>query len=91
MISVMIVAAVTVHWKNGMWATKNGVELPLLYAAASVGLALTGPGEYSLDTLLGWSSLWTPAVTWSVLAVGALAGTTNLVLRRRVEAPVAQK
>src|SRR5262245_29383900 len=83
MLSVMIVAAVTVHWKNGMWATKNGVELPLLYAAAAIGLALTGPGEYSLDTVLGLSSLWTPAVTWSVLAVGALAGVSNLALRRR--------
>src|ERR1700694_6235002 len=48
-ISVMIVAAVTVHWGKGL--VGDGIELPLLYAAAAFGLALTGPGPYSLD---GW-------------------------------------
>jgi hypothetical protein len=33
MIAVMIVAAVSVHWANGLFATANGIELPLLYAA----------------------------------------------------------
>jgi len=32
MLSVMIVAAVTVHWKHGYFAQSNGIELPLLYA-----------------------------------------------------------
>src|SRR3982751_4505459 len=31
MIAVMIVAMVTVHWEHGLFATNNGVELPLLY------------------------------------------------------------
>src|SRR5262245_60775706 len=29
MLSVMIVAAATVHWKNGVFAMSNGIELPL--------------------------------------------------------------
>src|SRR5436309_892739 len=33
MISVMIVASITVHWEHGLFATNNGVELPLLYAS----------------------------------------------------------
>src|SRR2546430_1732576 len=32
MLSVVIVAAVTVHWSHGFFATTNGIELPLLYA-----------------------------------------------------------
>src|SRR5712671_3498639 len=52
-VSVMIVAAVAVHLKNGLFATANGIEVPLLYGAAAAALALTGPGSYSLDTLLG--------------------------------------
>src|SRR3977135_277649 len=36
MISVMIVAAITVHW-HGIFATSNGVEVPLLYATAALG------------------------------------------------------
>src|ERR1700682_5903816 len=53
MVSVMIVAAVTVHWEHGLFAAKNGIELPLLYATAAFGLALTGYGQYSLDAALG--------------------------------------
>jgi putative oxidoreductase len=83
MISVMIVAAITVHWEHGLFATSNGIELPLLYATGAFGLALTGPGPFSLDALLGITQTWTPAVTWIVLAAGVVGGFGNLVLRRR--------
>ena len=56
--------------------------MPLLYGAAAATLALTGPGLYSLDAALGLTSLWTPAIAWSVLALGALGGFANLALRR---------
>src|SRR5882757_1636770 len=49
MISVMIVAMITVHWANGLFASANGIEVPLLYMTAALGLALTGFGAYSLD------------------------------------------
>ncbi|MBK5186997.1 MAG: DoxX family protein, partial [Gemmatimonadaceae bacterium] len=42
MLSVMIVAAVSVHWKNGLFAQANGIELSLFYGTAAVALALTG-------------------------------------------------
>lgn len=80
-LSVMIVAAVTVHWQNGLFAATNGIEVPLLYATMAVALALTGPGAFSLDAFLGLSEVWTPTVTVGVLAIGALAGAVNLVLR----------
>src|SRR5688572_21831745 len=43
MLSVMIVAS-SLHWNNGLFATANGIELPLLYSAGAVALALTGYG-----------------------------------------------
>jgi putative oxidoreductase len=85
-ISVMIVAAVTVHWGQGLFASTNGIELPLLYAAAAFGLALIGPGPYSLDAWLGITDLWTPALTWVVLALGIVGGLANLALRRPTSA-----
>ena len=51
-LSVMIVAAATVHWHHGLFAASNGIEVPLLYGAAATALALTGPGQYSVDGLL---------------------------------------
>lgn len=81
-VSVMVVAAVTVHWPNGVFAQSNGIEVPLLYGVAGVALALTGPGAFSLDAAFGLTGLWTPAVTWAALAVGALGGLANLAIRQ---------
>jgi putative oxidoreductase len=63
-ISVMLVAAISVHWQNGLFAASKGIELPLLYAAGAISLALTGPGLFSLDAVLGLTSLWTPGIVW---------------------------
>jgi putative oxidoreductase len=90
-LSVMIVAAVTVHWKGGVFAASNGVELPLLYATAAVALGLTGPGRFSLDTILGLDYLSTPLIAVSALVVGVLGAFANLALRRPIAAPVEVK
>jgi len=88
MISVMLVAAISVHWKNGVFATQNGIEVPLLYATGAFGLAITGFGDYALDALLGIRAAWTPAITWAVLTVGIVGGLGNLVLRHPAKARV---
>lgn len=82
MLSVMIVAAVTVHWSHGFFASANGIEVTLLYAAVAVGLALTGPGLFSLDALVGLEALWSPPVAAVALVIGVIAGIGNLVARR---------
>src|SRR5437870_3593067 len=68
LLSVMIVAAVSVHWKGGLFATTNGIEVPLLYATGAVALALTGPGLFSLDAVLGIDHIWAPALKVAALA-----------------------
>ena len=83
MISVMIVAAMTVHWEHGLFASKNGIELPLLYGIAALGLALTGFGQYSLDNWLGIAGHLPITDTWIALTVGVIGGFANLALRRR--------
>jgi putative oxidoreductase len=83
MLSVMIVAAVTVHLRNGVFAATNGIELPLLYAAAAIGFGLTGFGQYSLDGALGLVEQLPPA--WLVLSAGAIGGFANLALRRQAQ------
>jgi putative oxidoreductase len=82
MISVMLVAAITVHWGHGLFATK-GIELPLLYGAAAFAFALTGFGQYSLDNWLGIAGHLPITYTWIALLIGVLGGFANVALRRR--------
>ena len=86
MLWVMIVAAVSVHWKNGLWAAAGGIEVALFYGTVAVALALIGFGSYSLDAMLGLQSLYTPALALAALAVGILGGVGNLLARRPVVA-----
>src|SRR5262245_54983248 len=83
MICVMVVAMISVHWQNGLFAQKGGIEVALLYAVGAYGVALTGYGRYSLDASLGLASRWTTGATWAWLIAGVLGGFVNLALRRR--------
>lgn len=87
MISVMVVAIVTVHLRNGLLSSSNGVEVPLLYAAVAAALALTGPGAASIDAVLGLGWLSAAPLGGALLLAGVAAGIVNLALRR--PAPVA--
>ena len=84
-LSVMIVAAATVHWQHGVFAQNNGIEVPLLYGVAALTLALTGYGAFSLDAALALT--WSEPVIWSVLAVGVVGGFANLAIRKTAPAP----
>jgi putative oxidoreductase len=81
MVSVMVVAAISVHW-HGVFASSNGVEVPLVYSAVAAALAFAGPGQYSADALLGLSAMWTPALSLAALTAGVVGGFVNLALRR---------
>ncbi len=78
-----LVVAGSVHWAGGLWAQNSGYELALLYVAAAVALAFTGPGSYSLDGAIGLHSL--AGVGWGATAVlvGALSGLAVVARARR--------
>jgi putative oxidoreductase len=52
MVVSMIVAIVKVHGPNGYWITQNGYEYNLAIIVVAIGVALIGPGQYALDTIL---------------------------------------
>ncbi len=84
-VSVMVVAMGAVHWHNGVFAGNNGIEVPLLYAIASIGLAATGFGAYSLDAVLALS--WPQTVVWTAIGLGIAGGLANLAIRKTAPAP----
>jgi putative oxidoreductase len=53
LVALMSVAFWTVHRGNGLLVTRNGWEYNLVLGAIGVALATAGPGEWSLDDLLG--------------------------------------
>jgi putative oxidoreductase len=84
LVTVMLVAIATVHWKNGYFATKGGYEYNLLILTAAAAIAAIGPGRFSLDRAFGWddnlSGVW-----WGVgaLVLGALAAAGTVLAFRK--------
>ena len=52
-VGVMLNAS-SVHLSQGFWNNKGGFEYPLTIATTFAGVALAGPGRFSLDRALGW-------------------------------------
>ena len=83
-VALMLVAAWTVHRKNGFFIVKEGWEYNLILAVAAVAIAGTGAGRYSLDHLLfsgsdfyqylhGWCGLLIAVVLGLAGGIGQLA------------------
>jgi len=78
--AAMLVAIATVHWGR-LWATDNGMELPLVYLVAATTIALAGSGAYSLDAALGIALpmplAWLGGLVLVVLGVATAVGTAK--------------
>jgi putative oxidoreductase len=68
LIATMTAAVLAVHLHNGFFNTNNGYEYNLVLAVAAFALAGTGPGEWSLDHVLGIDIAGTG---WALGALGA--------------------
>jgi putative oxidoreductase len=86
-VSVMLVAVVTVHLSKCFFAQNGGYEYAFVLAAAALTLSFTGPGSFSIDALIG---LWRGGVFWGLpaLLAGFVGGGTALLEWRKV--PVQQ-
>jgi putative oxidoreductase len=83
LLSVMLVAAVTVHIKNGFFVQNGGYEYTFVLGIAALTVAFAGPGSLSLDALLGHRL---SGAFWGIAAlfVGACGAAISLIQRRAV-------
>jgi putative oxidoreductase len=69
-LGAMVMAAST-HWPKGFFAARGGLEYPLVLAAVSLAIGISGAGAYSLDAL--FKLTWPQTLVFAVFAVAALA------------------
>jgi putative oxidoreductase len=76
-----MIGAASVHQPNGFFSANGGLEYPATLGLAAGALALTGPGKYSVDHLLGnrLNRNWQATLALSA----AVGGAAFVVARRR--------
>ncbi len=86
-VGVMVVAAWT-HRANGFFIVKDGWEYNLVLSIVAIGVAVIGPGRYSLDWVLGIEPSFRPVIAFVVSAgLGLASGVGLLVAFYRPPAP----
>jgi putative oxidoreductase len=78
--SLMLVAAVSVHARNGFFITTGGFEYNMVLGAAALSLAFIGPGALSLDHLFGFTL---SGAAWGAGALAVAGGGALLQLSGR--------
>lgn len=84
-VSLMMVAAWTVHRGNGFFVTKDGWEYNLVLAAGAVAVAGTGAGSLSVDSLvLRETAVWPLLQGWAGLAIAVVLGLAGSLVQLAV-------
>jgi putative oxidoreductase len=75
--SIVLVALVTNHWKNGFFINNpgEGYEYVATVAVLSIALGALGPGEWSLDHAFDLSFPFEPATALAISAIVGIGGT----------------
>jgi putative oxidoreductase len=76
-----MISAVAVHAPSGFFSAQGGYEFPALLGLSSAALALTGPGDWSADAVIG-HRLNQPWMAPAALLASAV-GSAVVLLRRR--------
>ncbi|MGV0079262.1 DoxX family protein [Mycobacterium colombiense] len=87
-VSLMLVAAWTVHRANGFFIVKEGWEYNLVLAVSAVGVATLGAGKYSLDYLVfgkNWFDGWQGLVISAGLGLAGAIGQLLIFYRPPVK------
>jgi putative oxidoreductase len=72
LVAQTIVLFKKVHWPNGWWSSKGGIEFPLAFGVGAFAVQVLGPGAWALDSLLPVDVLYEPAVRWTLLGVAVV-------------------
>ncbi len=86
-LTIMLVAILTVHIKNGFFTTGNGWEMPAVYIAGAFALPFVGFGAYSLDRAFGLTLLTGDQTTWILYAAAVVAALLNLAIKKAPAPP----
>jgi putative oxidoreductase len=76
-VSVMLVAGLLAHRRNGFFVFQDGYEYVLVLAVAAIALGLLGPGPLSVDDAAG---IVVDGLAGGALALGVGAGGAALLL-----------
>lgn len=80
MISLMLIAILRVQKGRSLFSSANGVEVPALYIAGALAVVFAGPGQYSLDHVVGLDSISPHVTTWAAIAFGIVNGLCHLAV-----------
>jgi putative oxidoreductase len=85
MVTVMLTAIATVHLAKGFFVSDGGFEYNLAIVAGAVTVAITGPGQWSLDDVLGLDGDGWHGWEWGlgVLVAGLVLTALNLAARTK--------
>jgi len=86
-LSGMIVAAETVHKKNGYFAGKGGIEVNVLYSSAALAFASSGYGALSVDHAIGLDEKLRHPVLTTLALAGAVAMAYGVLGQRDISPP----
>ena len=79
LIGTMLTAIRKVHQPKGVWVTQGGWEYNAVLVAALMAIVDAGPGDVSVDALLGREE-WGPRWALAGLGVGAAASAAAMAL-----------
>ncbi|MBY8863577.1 DoxX family protein [Nocardia sp. CA2R105] len=79
-VGLMLVAAWTVHRANGFFSVNSGWEYNLALAVIGISVSTTGPGDWSLDRVLGLSDPLSGLTGFLISAVGGLVAGAALLM-----------
>jgi putative oxidoreductase len=73
-VGLMVVAGYVVHRSNGFFIVSEGWEYTFILAVAAVGIAMLGPGAWSIDDAIGLAQDFDGWTGFLIAAVGGSVG-----------------
>ena len=69
-----------VHWQNGFFNSRSGIEFPLVLGLGAAAVGLAGGSSVGVDSFAGFTLA--PSVAVAVVLAGAVAGLVALTVPR---------